>query len=538
MIILFCISSSESYSQNNIIFLVDQSGSMAGYYKEPSSMFKVFCKALIKNSLSREDNITVSLFSKADSKRNLTSPAVIFQGNTADLIIDNVISNFKISNPNDGGYGNTDLIEALDNSVSGMKSKTAVVWLITDNINDNSGSGDSSFFNTLQFYKRLRNDENIKKILLFPIPEKINHKGEISSGYIVYGLVYSLLDIKQTDLEKYDSYFRSVGIKQKPITLKPLDIGTLVLIPQVNQNKIRPGKLFYDGKVLRGYEFEEGEKVQETFTDLILKSNLFPYIIRSARLDVKLDKFVSSDYSVKSMGTQTITPSTVSNVSPEGEVKGFTVLFNMPEISPKFSLNTVLKEEFSVGGNLVLEVSNVDILLDENYMNSFKELFALQSIPEIFYPVLKDKKITTQIPLEIMIKYGPWRIFLLIGIIILIAAIITFIVFILLKKKCFALILDNDEGINICLNMFSGYSVNYNYSLELGKIKKSFTGNLVFTYSKFTTMPSRKIVLKEELPVVIEYEEDNRTKQVNLMIKYLSKKPEKTENEIDTLGFH
>jgi len=538
MIILFCISSSESYSQNNIIFLVDQSGSMAGYYKEPSSMFKVFCKALIKNSLSREDNITVSLFSKADSKRNLTSPAVIFQGNTADLIIDNVISNFKISNPNDGGYGNTDLIEALDNSVSGMKSKTAVVWLITDNINDNSGSGDSSFFNTLQFYKRLRNDENIKKILLFPIPEKINHKGEISSGYIVYGLVYSLLDIKQTDLEKYDSYFRSVGIKQKPITLKPLDIGTLVLIPQVNQKKIRPGKLFYDGKVLRGYEFEEGEKVQETFTDLILKSNLFPYIIRSARLDVKLDKFVSSDYSVKSMGTQTITPSTVSNVSPEGEVKGFTVLFNMPEISPKFSLNTVLKEEFSVGGNLVLEVSNVDILLDENYMNSFKELFALQSIPEIFYPVLKDKKITTQIPLEIMIKYGPWRIFLLIGIIILIAAIITFIVFILLKKKCFALILDNDEGINICLNMFSGYSVNYNYSLELGKIKKSFTGNLVFTYSKFTTMPSRKIVLKEELPVVIEYEEDNRTKQVNLMIKYLSKKPEKTENEIDTLGFH
>jgi hypothetical protein len=84
------------------------------------------------------------------------------------------------------------------------------------------------------------------------------------------------------------------------------------------------------------------------------------------------------------LGTQQITPSTVSNVSPEGEVTGFNLIFNLPEITPTFSFNTIFKEDFSIGGNLVLEVSQTDISLDQNYINSFKDLFALQSIPEIF----------------------------------------------------------------------------------------------------------------------------------------------------------
>ena len=525
-------------AQNNFIFLFDNSGSMAGYYKEPSSTFKLFCKTLIKNSVSQGDNVFISQFSKNDSRRNLPSPKVIFKGSTSDLIVDNVMNDFKISSANDGGFGNTDLIEALDKSLAANDSKTSVIWLVTDNINDNSGSGDSSFFNTLQFYKRLRNDEKIKKILLFPIPDKLIHNGEVSKGYVVYGIVYSTLDLNQNALENYDKLFRSVGIKEKAITLKPLDIGTLVLIPQVNQSKIKPGRLFFDGKVLRGYDFEENEKIQETFNDLILKSNLFPYIIRSARLDVRLENFKSSDYSVTSMGTQTISPSTVSNVSPEGEVKGFSIFFNMPEISPNFSLHTVFNEDFSVGGNIILEVSNVDILLDENYIKSFKELFALESIPEIFQPVLKDKKIITQIPLEIRINYGPWRIILLIGIILIIIIAVILIIFFLLKKKFIKVIIDKEEGKNISLGFLGSYIVSYENSIIIGKITKTITGNFAFSYSKFTSTPAKKVILKEELPIEIQYEENNMTKSVTLMIKSVSKEKGITENEIDSLGFH
>jgi hypothetical protein len=530
--ILLIISNFLFAQSNHYVFLFDNSGSMSGFYREQNSSFKVFCKALIKNSVTQNDEANVMLFTKSDSKRGLVSPKEVFSGNGKSLIPEQVMNDFKMMRANDGGFGTTDLIEALDKAVESIREKAGIIWLVTDNINDNSGSGDSSYFNTLEFYKRLRNDDNIKKILLYPIPEKVSESGYTSNGYVVYGIVYSKTNLSQIEIEKYDVLLRGIGIRQKAITLKPLDVGTVVLNPKVTQSKIAPGKLYYDGKTLRGFDFEEGERVKETFNDLTLKSNLYPYIIRSAKLDVRLDNFKSSDYSVKSLGTQSISPSTVSNVSPEGEVTGFSILFNMPEITPTFSFNTIFKEDFSVGGNLVLEVSQVDILLDEGYISSFRELFALQSVPEIFKPVLKDKKIVTQIPLEIRMKYGPWRLFVLIGLIVIIGAIIFIFVYLLLKKKSIAVVIDNSEETSISLSFFSSYSVSKDYSFELGKIKKSLFGDINFTYSKFTLTPGITAKLSEGVPIAIDFEDENMRKvNVALMIKSTVEKKEYREAE-------
>ena len=504
---------------NHFVFLFDNSGSMQGFYREEISAFKPFCRALMKNSLNPDDNATAMLFARTESKRGLISPKIIYDGSAKNMILDQVMDNFKIMRGTDGEFGTTDIIEALDGGLAAIKENTGIVWIITDNINDVSGSGDSSYYNTLEFYKRLRNDDKIKKILLFPIPEVVTEGGYTSHGYVAYGIVYSKIDLNQIELEKYDKILRGVGIKQKAITLKPLDVGTIILTPKITQSKITSGKLFFDGRTLRGFGFEEGEKIKETFSDLTLKSNLYPYIIKSAKLDVHLDNFASSDYSVKSLGTQSISPSTVSNVSPEGEVTGFSVIFNMPEITPNFSFNTIFKEDFSIGGNLVLEVSQVDIMLDENYMNNLNALFALQSVPEIFKPILKDKKIVTHIPLEIKMKYGQWRLFVLIGILIVFFALIFVLVFLLLKKKCFTIVLNNRDYQSVCLSALSSYKVMYDNSIELGKIKKTLTGDVRFTYSKFTATPNVNLKLSGGVQINIEFEEDSlRKNNVTLMI--------------------
>lgn len=540
ILVLGCLLSPLSVfaqDKNEYIFLLDNSGSMSGYYREANSAFKMFCKAVIKNSLKPNDFANVYLFTKSDAKRGLTSPKNIFGGKGSDFIADQLSDKMVMMRANDGGFGTTDLIEALDKSIANIKGETAIIWLITDNINDNSGSGDSSYFNTLEYYKRLRNDENIKKVLLYPVPEKIVEAGYQSNGYVVYGIVYSKKSMEQKSLDDYDKILRGIGIKQRPITLKPLDIGTIVLNPKVTQSKIVPGKLFYDGKVLRGYDFQESEKIKETFSDLSLKSNLFPYIIKSAKLDVKLDNFKSSDYSVKTLGTQTITPSTVSNVSPEGEVKGFSVLFDMPEISPRFSFNTIFKEDFTVGGNLVLEVTNVDILLDENYVNSFKELFALQTIPEIFKPVLKDKKILTYIPLEIRIKYGAWRLFALIGMIVLLLIILLIPAYLFLKKKCFTVVVNDREEQSVCLNALKSYDVYSEDSQNLGSIKKSVSGAISFTCSKFTVTPSKSVNLIEGLPVQVEIEDEGYRKTSYTIVLKKSENNSETESS-DLSKYH
>ena len=538
LLILF-VSEVFAQKENQFVFLFDNSGSMWSYYRQPQSTFRLFCKTLIKNSVKKDDKADVMLFTKTDSKRGITSPKVLFSGNADALIPEEIMNKFNLMTGNDDRTGTTDLIEAIDKGIAAIKGNTGIVWLITDNINDNSGSGDSSYMNTLEYYKKLRTDSRIQKILLFPIPEVLTEGTDTSKGYMAYGIVYSKNNLSQQDLEYYDGVLRGVGIRQKAITLKPLDIGTIVLKPKITQSRITEGKLFYDGTMLRGYGFEEGEKVKETFNDLSLKSNLYPYIIRSAKLNVGLEKFTSSDYSVKSLGTQTISPSTVSNVSPEGEVTGFSVIFNLPEITPNFSFNTIFKEDFTIGGDLVLDVSDVDILLDQSYVNNFRELFALQSVPEIFQPVLKDKKIVTKIPLEIRMKYGPWRLFVLIGLIALLLGIIAVLIYLLMKKRCFTLITDNSNEQDICLGGMSSYSVSHNMSGELGVIKKSLFGDLSFIYSKNTTTPGAKVKLTEEIPVEVLYEEDGlRTQSVILMIRKTDKSSAQSSDSENESGIY
>ncbi|MBV6477300.1 MAG: hypothetical protein HGGPFJEG_00038 [Ignavibacteria bacterium] len=539
LVLIFLFTETYAQKENNFIFLFDNSGSMSPYYLSPQSNFKTFSKALIKNSINKNDNAEVMLFTKTDAKRNISSPKVIFKGNAGQFNPDEVMGKFEMMIGNDNRTGTTDLIEALNDGISALEGKTGIIWLITDNINDNSGSGDSSFQNTLGFYNKLRSDPAIQKILLYPFPEKAIDGGDTAKGFVAYGIVHSAKTLSQQDLVYFDSILRGAGIKQKAITLKPLDMGTIVLRPRITQSRVTEGKLYYDGSYLRGYGFEEGEKVRETFNDLSLKSNLYPYIIRSARLNVGLENFTSTDYSVKSLGTQTISPSTVSNVSPEGEVTGFSVIFNLPEITPNFSFNTIFKEDFAIGGDLVLTVSDVDILLDQEYVNSFRELFALQTVPEIFQPVLKDKKIITKIPLEIRMKYGPWRLFVLIGIIAAVLLAAALLIYLILKKKCFRLITDNADEQDICLGGFSSFTVSKGMAGDLGNIKKSLLGDLSFNFSKNTLSPGKKVKLIYDMPVEIQYNEDDyRTGSVTIMIRSLERASMEKDNTEGETGIY
>jgi len=532
ILILALIFSNKNFAQENITFYFDASGSMTGYYNDPSSTFRLFAKVLMKNSLKDANNFSVNLFSKSEPQRGIESPINLFEGKTSNFSPDKIINEFRIPIGKDKDYGKTDLNQAIDNAIKSLNNEKGIIWLLTDNINDKFGSGDSTYKNTLEFYERLRTDNNLRKILLFPFSEYIQESDGISRGFVAYAIVYSPEPLSQSEYEKYDTIFRSLGIKQKPITLKPLDIGTIVLIPQKTQSKITEGKLYYDGKTLRGFGFDEGQAYQEIFNNLTLKSNLFPYRIKSANLKVQLDDFTSSDYSVKSLGTQTITPSTVSNVSPEGEVTGFAVTFNLPDITPTFSLNTIFKDEFTIGGNLVLEVSNTDVALDEEYVNQFKELFALQSVPEIFRPVLKDKKIITQIPLEIKMKYGPWRLFVLISLITIVILVLILLIYLLMKKTSFELKINNDEPTLVTLSSLNSYSLSYNYSLELGKFKKTLSGKIKFNYSKYTTTPSKAVNISEGIPYEVEFTNtDMSQEKILFTITFASKSGRNKDNE-------
>ena len=190
-VILLILFASEVFAQkeNQFVFLFDNSGSMWSYYRQPQSTFRLFCKTLIKNSVKKDDKADVMLFTFFDPKRGITSPKVLFSGNADALIPEEIMNKFNLMTGNDDRTGTTDLIEAIDKGIAAIKGNTGIIWLITDNINDNSGSGDSSYMNTLEYYKKLRTDSRIQKILLFPITEVLTEGTDTSKGYMAYGKI-------------------------------------------------------------------------------------------------------------------------------------------------------------------------------------------------------------------------------------------------------------------------------------------------------------------------------------------------------------
>jgi hypothetical protein len=166
-------------------------------------------------------------------------------------------------------------------------------------------------------------------------------------------------------------------------------------------------------------------------------------------------------------------------------------------------------------------------------VNSFKELFALQTIPEIFKPVLKDKKILTYIPLEIRIKYGAWRLFALIGMILVLLVILFIPAYLFLKKKCFAISVNGRDDQSVCINSLNSYDVYSDDSQNLGAVKKSISGALSFTCSKFTVTPSKTINLIEGIPVSVEIEDENyRKSSYTIMLKKSDNIQESEESDL------
>lgn len=84
--------------------------------------------------------------------------------------------------------------------------------------------------------------------------------------------------------------------------------------------------------------------------------------------------------------------------------------------------------------------------------------------------------------------------YVLIGIIALVIIVLSLIVFLLLKRKCFILEVEQLQN-SVCLNLINSYTVYSGDSTELGKLKKTFSGQIAFIQSKNTNFAGRKILL-------------------------------------------
>jgi len=130
-------------------------------------------------------------------------------------------------------------------------------------------------------------------------------------------------------------------------------------------------------------------------------------------------------------------------------------------------------------------------------------------------------------------KYGPWRLFVLISLIVVILLIVILLIYLLLKKLSFELKINNDETSLVTISSLNSYSMSHNYSMELGKFKKSISGRLKFTYSKFTDTPNKTVDISEGIPYDITYTNaDMNQEKIVFSINFANKNKKSSEEKL------
>jgi hypothetical protein len=121
--------------------------------------------------------------------------------------------------------------------------------------------------------------------------------------------------------------------------------------------------------------------------------------------------------------------------------------------------------------------------------------------------------------------------------IVLLLIILLIPAYLFLKKKCFTVVVNDREEQSVCLNALKSYDVYSEDSQNLGSIKKSVSGAISFTCSKFTVTPSKSVNLIEGLPVQVEIEDEGYRKTSYTIVLKKSENNSETESS-DLSKYH
>jgi hypothetical protein len=172
--------------------LIDRSGSMKPYYQD--HVVRQLSDTILAALRGQSEDIAVYAFSASAQRVK------------------------GIENVEQLPFGDSTMLDkALDRAV---KDGVQIVWMITDNIQDDPGSADTG--DTEQFYKKLRSDV-IEKVTIFPLRQPAGRP-----GLVIYALLKKDGDSDLYERELAGFHSRAEGIlRTGALRMKPLDRDTV-----------------------------------------------------------------------------------------------------------------------------------------------------------------------------------------------------------------------------------------------------------------------------------------------------------------------
>jgi hypothetical protein len=216
--ILFILPNEILAQERNHIILLDGSASMKPYYQ--TGLRDWLISPLVSNSIFQpKDKVILRTFDRRGNKDFIKDdPKRRYQGGFDK---EKVLSSVPSTEEATGQF--TAIAEGLEISIKDIEnynwSGDTFIWLITDNVQDTSGSGDDPIS---PFYEKIYTDPNFRNIYFFPIVKEGN-----PGALVMYSLNYAKKDTQLALPSLMESLGKSIG--NRPVLFRPIRLSSLEL---------------------------------------------------------------------------------------------------------------------------------------------------------------------------------------------------------------------------------------------------------------------------------------------------------------------
>jgi len=393
------------------IYLVQNSGWMLPFYDDPNSKMKEIVAELSQRvrNFGGEQQVLVS-FNQSQGENK--SPKIQYSGNNQNRFNEVLKSIQPARKPGKSTYADTDFKEAIVGAITNYSSgKSCILWIVTNNKNSPDNSQETVERNK-EFYRFLQESGEIKRIVAFPYPMKVQSKSERNfraNGLMIYAMAYG---------DQADQYLQQMLAANTPFgkqaaRLKPLNAEALTFIPKGVKGSSSIKASVPDRKTLV-LSFDAANKPENVELHGQFRNDFYPYDIRSAGI------VMTSGFKGGKGGeiTSQLSTDKIAHIPAGGTSSDVVVKISVPPIPSSWSAEVIFGAGYRAKGVLLFDLKNQELEISKDFIKSMEEIFPNDPLPNLFVPGDSAKNSVTVQPLLIQVVYPIWPT-ILIGLLLL-----------------------------------------------------------------------------------------------------------------------
>lgn len=437
IISLFSCTSLWAASSVPQVFLVQNSGWMLPFYDDPGSRLKDIVVELSDRvrKYGGEQQVVAS-FNQTSGENK--SPRLHYNGTDSNKINDAIRSIEPARKPGKTIYADTDFKEAIVGAITNYSpGKSCLIWIVTNNKNSPDNSLETVKRNK-EFYRFLQESGEIKRIVAFPYPMKVQSKSQPNfraNGLMIYAMAYG--DPADQLLQKMLASNAPFG--KQAARLKPLNAEALTFIPKGVKGSNSIGATIPDGKTLV-LSFDAASKPDVAEIHGQFRNDFYPYDIRSASVGM-----TSGFRGDKGGITTQLSTDRISNIPAGGMSSDIVVKIGVPPIPSLWSPEVIFGSGYRANGIIRFELKDQQLQISRDFVKTMSELFPNDPLPDLFVPgEIANNSVTTQ-PLLIQVLYPSWPTIVVGGLLFLIIGTAIAGIVVLRREKIYRVSVDGTQ---------------------------------------------------------------------------------------------